>query len=123
MLEPIGGLPSGTIGFRAIGTVEPGDYKNVLDPAIEEAIHQHGKVNLLYVLGPDFDRYSAGAIWQDAKLAGKSPRTWGRLAFVTDHEWLGHAVSFASFLIPGEAKVFPLGDEAAAISWLGEDQG
>ena len=37
MIEPLEGLPSGVIGFEAIGEVEASDYTGVLAPAVEAA--------------------------------------------------------------------------------------
>ena len=117
MIEPLENLPAGVIGFRATGTVEPADYDNVLEPAIESARAGGGKVNMVYVIGEDFDRYSLGALWKDAKLGASSPRSWNRLALVTDHDWLGQAVSIMGFLIPGDVKVFELSEQDGAIKW------
>jgi hypothetical protein len=115
MLEPLENLPTGVIGFRAVGTVEPDDYRKILDPAIDAA---EGGVRFVYVVGDDFDRYSLGAIWEDVKLgATHTPRSWKRIAFVTGHEWLGSATKIFSPLVPGEVKVFPPDQEAAAIAW------
>lgn len=120
MLEQLDGMPEGTLGYRAVGVVEPDDYKNVLDPAIEAVLAGNEKINLLYEIGDDFDRYSLGAMWQDAKLAATPRRSWGRIAFVTDHDWMGHAISLLSFLAPGEIKAFPLSEIEAAKTWLAE---
>jgi hypothetical protein len=118
MIEPLENLPDGVIGFKAVGTVEPDDYRNVLDPAIEAA---GGDLRLVFVVGDDFDRYSLGAIWQDTKLgASHSPKYWKRVAMVTNHDWLAHAVSLFSSLLPGEAKVFAVDQQDAAIAWAAE---
>ncbi len=119
MIEPLENLPTGVIGFRAVGTVEPDDYKNVLDPAIDAA-GEH--VRLVYLIGDDFDRYSLGALWQDAKLGGgHSLKTWERVALVTDHDWIGHSVSLFAPLMPGKVKVFPLAQRDEAIGWTAAD--
>lgn len=119
MIEPLENLPEGVIGFRAVGTVEPDDYRNVLDPAIDAAAGDG--VRLVYVLGDDFDRYSLGALWQDAKLGStRSPKTWERVAFVTNHDWIGHAANVFAPLMPGEFKVFPLEQTDEAIGWAAE---
>ncbi len=117
-IETIPNLPAGTIGFRAVGVVHSDDYKQVLDPAIDAAVAAHEKVNLVYVLGDGFDRYSLGAMWQDARMVGVPRDTWGRLALVTDHTGLGEAVHLLAFLIPGEFRVFPATGEADAIEWV-----
>lgn len=121
MIEPLENLPAGVIGFRAVGTVEPDDYKNVLDPAIDAAAATDG-VRFVYVVGDDFDRYSLGALWQDGKVGvTHSPKVWKRVAFVTNHDWLGHAVSIFAPIVPGEVKVFPLEQQDEAVTWAAAD--
>lgn len=115
MIEPLENLPAGVIGFRAVGKVEPDDYRNVLIPAIESAGDQ---IRLIYVLGEDFDSYSLGAIWQDTKLGlSQSPKHWKRIAFVTDHDWLRHGAAVFGPLVPGDFKLFEPGELDAAIAW------
>ncbi|MGW0175631.1 STAS/SEC14 domain-containing protein [Rhodococcus sp. NPDC003322] len=117
-IEKIPGLPAGTLGYRGLGVVTADDYRTVLDPAIEEATAAHQRVNLVYVLGDGFDRYSLGAMWQDSRLVGVSRDIWGRLALVTDHAGLGEAVHLLAFLFPGELRVFSTDREADAIGWV-----
>lgn len=121
MIEPLDNLPEGVIGFRAIGVIEPDDYKNILDPAVEKAA-ETGPVRLVIVIGDDFDRYSLGALWQDTKLgATHSLKTWGHVAFVTNHDWLGHTAAIFAPLMPGEVKVFPLDQLDTAAAWAAGD--
>jgi SpoIIAA-like len=89
LIETIDGAPDGVLAFKAVGTVEAADYENVLKPAIEAAIAEHGKVRLVYALGPEFDGYSAGAAWEDMKLWGPHLGSWERCAVVTDHRGSG----------------------------------
>lgn len=117
MIEPLENLPAGVIGFRAVGVIEPDDYKNTLDPAVEAQLASQDKINLVYVIGDDFDRYSVGAIWQDTKLGARPPREWGRIAVVTDHDWIRHAFSVFGPITPGECEVFPLGEQEFAVAW------
>jgi hypothetical protein len=119
MIEPLDNMPPGTIGFRAVGIIEPSDYTEHLYPAVDEAIAQHKKVNIVFMVGDDFDRYSMGALWKDTKLIGKPLSVWGRTAFVTNHDWLSHTASIFSFLVPGELKVFPLDEVEEAKRWAG----
>jgi hypothetical protein len=54
MLEPIPGAPPGVIAVRAVGTVSAVDYDNVIKPAIESVLAEHGKIRFVYELGPEF---------------------------------------------------------------------
>ena len=52
----------GVVTVTATGTVTHDDYKDVLIPEVERQIKAQVPVRLLYVLGPEFDGYSAGAM-------------------------------------------------------------
>ena len=61
-------MPVGVLGLEAVDDVEKEDYEDVVVPAIEAAVAEHGKVRLVYVLGPEFDDYEGEAVWEDLKL-------------------------------------------------------
>ena len=122
MIEPLSDLPPGVLGFRAVGTVEASDYRTVLDPAIDAAIAKGQKVNLVYVLGDDFSKYSLSALWQDVLFEGKPERSWGRVALVTDHRIIGEIVQGFAFLLPADFRLFKLGDLSEAIEWAATEE-
>jgi hypothetical protein len=117
MIEPLAGAPAGVLAFKAVGEVTAADYERVLTPAIEAAIAAHGRVRLVYELGPEFDHYSAGAAWEDTKLGAEHLTRWERCAVVTDHALLADAVRAFGLLLPGTVKVFPTGERAQALAW------
>jgi hypothetical protein len=110
-------MPTGVLGFEAIDDVEKEDYENVLVPAIEAAIAEHGKVRLVYVLGHEFDDYEGDAVLEDIKLGGRHPTSFERIAIVTDAKWAGPAVKVFSVLLPGQARGFRLAEIEAAKRW------
>ena len=120
MIEKLEDLPDSVIGFRAVGTVEASDYQSVVDPAIEAAIAEGRRVNLVFVLGDEFERYSLGGMWQDALLEGKPQRTWGRIALVTDHSLIGEIIHGIAFLFPFDLRIFAVAAQQAAIEWAAE---
>lgn len=120
MIEPLADLPDGVIGFRAVGTIDAADYRDVLVPAIDAVLAGHEHVNVVAVLGDDFDHLSVGAMWQDAKLVGLPLSSWGRAAIVTDHDVLAGVATAFGGLVPGGFRVFPLDEERAAIEWVAE---
>ena len=106
MIRVLDDMPAGVLGFEAVDDVEEEDYANVLVPAIEQAIAEHGKVRIVYVLGPEFDEYEGalpGRIW----LGVHHPASFERMAIVTDARWAGPAVKVFSILWPGQARVSP----------------
>ena len=72
-------------------------------------------MRLVYVLGPEFTGYSAGADWQDAKLGVHHLSAWERAAVVSDVEWVEHLVGAFAWLIPGELRRFSLAERDEAV--------
>ena len=99
------------------GKIEKSDYADVLEPAIDQLIADTGQVRFVYVLGDEFDGYSAGASWSDAKLGVEHATKWTRVAVVTDHDWARHVISMFGWMIPGKVKTFALAEEQQAIDW------
>jgi hypothetical protein len=86
-------------------------------PAIEAAIAEHGKIRLVFELGPKFDGYSAGAAWEDLKLWAPHLSKWERCAVVTDHRLIADAIRAFALLMPGEVKVFAVSGLDEALGW------
>ena len=120
MIRLLSDMPAGVLGFEAVDDVEKEDYENVIVPVINKAIAEHGKVRLVYVLGPEFDDYEGGAVWEDLKLGARHPASFDRIAIVTDARWAGPAVKIFSVLWPGQARVFPLSELESAKRWAAE---
>lgn len=118
MIEPIEGLPSNVVGFKASGHVDAGDYQSVLDPAVSAALASNDKVRFLYVLGSDFDGYTGGAMWEDTKVGVGHWARWEKIALVTDNRLYHDAVKAFAWMFPGDLKVYPLADLDAAKEWV-----
>jgi len=121
MIRLLDDMPAGVLGLEAIDDVEKEDYEDVLLPAVEAAIAEHGKVRLVYLLGHDFDDYEGEAVWEDLKLGVRHPTSFERVAVVSDARWMAPALKVFSALIPGQARAFPLADLDAAKTWAAED--
>ena len=117
MIRLLGDMPVGVVGLEAVDDVEKKDYENVVVPAIEKAIAEHGKVRLVYVLGHEFDEYEGDAVWEDLKLGVTHPTAFERIAVVTDARWAKPAMRVFSVLWPGQARAFALGELDTATSW------
>lgn len=119
MIKMISGLPDSAVGFEFSGAVSQHDYEIVLIPAVEAALVENDKVNLLCHMGPDFDNYELGAMWEDAKVGLEHVTAWRKIALVTDVEWVRIAVKVFGFAIPATVRLFnnnQLGDVKAWIS-------
>src|SRR5262245_54977790 len=116
MLERIES-PDSVLAFRAIGKIDKLDYERVLQPEVAQMLEDRGEVRFVYVLGDQFDGYTASAGLEDAKLGFTDFHKWKRCAVVTSHDWVRHLIGLFGWLMPGEIKVFDIADEAAAIAW------
>jgi hypothetical protein len=121
MVERLRDMPPGTIGFRVTGDVTREDYEQVLVPDLHAAIEAQGGVRALYVL-EDLDRMEPGALWADSRLGFdltiRHHSAFERSAVVTDIEWMAHATRLFGWMIPGEARVYPLAEVDAAKAWV-----
>ena len=122
MVEIIGNMPVGTLGFRISGRLTREEYFRILDP-VRELLERGDKVSFLIVTEPDFHGLDLGALWEDLKAAGsvglKHRSSWDRLAVVTDKDWMRHAISAFGWLSPGELRVFEPHELEHAKAWTG----
>ena len=85
---------------------------------MHECLARGGGIRLLIVIDAGFDRFEAGALWEDLKFGlgpGLELSRWERMALVSDAGWVHHAISLFGWLVPGDVRVFPLVDEADAV--------
>ena len=121
MIERLTDMPAGTIGFRVTGEVQREDYDKVLVPELERAIAAGTGLRTLYLI-ENFHEMEPSALWADAKvgfnLGIRHHEAWVRSAIVTDIEWMARATRLFAWMIPGEARVFPVAELAEAKAWV-----
>jgi SpoIIAA-like len=124
MIERLKHMPPGTIGFRARGEIEREDYDEVLVPELRRAVEAGDGLRTLYVI-EDLEEIEPGALWADSKLGFdlgvRHHKAWVRSAIVTDLEWLARATRLFMWMIPGEARLFPLAELDRAKAWVAGD--
>lgn len=120
MLKRIVNLPDNVLGFQASGKVSAGDYQSVLIPELEATLRKFRKVRLLYVLGKDFDGFTAAAAWKDAGVGLKHLTQFDRIAVVTDVDWIQHSVKIFGFALPAEVRIFENDKLKDARAWVSE---
>jgi hypothetical protein len=118
MIEIIQGLPDNVVAVIASGKVTGEDYDSVLIPVIEEKLKRHDKIRVLYALGLDFSGFTAGAMWDDAKIGIRHLTAYDKVAVVSDANWITGAVKFFSFIIPCPVKIFGNDGLAEAKEWI-----
>ena len=118
MIRVLEDLPANVVGVEATGTVTDEDYETVLVPAVRAKLDAGEKVRFLYVIAEDFDSWTFGAAWEDAKLGGREFKAWEKVAVVTDKDWLKHMVKAFGWMIPGDVRVFELSALDNAKAWV-----
>ncbi len=121
MIEPLEGLPEGTIGFRATGRVSRDEYRDVLLPPMRAAA-EAGEVRMVFAIGPGFEGFEPGALVEDTKagvtLGIGHPHAWKRTAIVTDVEWITKTIHMFGWITPGELMVRDLDGLEEAKAWV-----
>jgi hypothetical protein len=121
MIERLNDVPDGVIGVRLWGTVTGEDYETTFLPLIRRAIEEDTEIRLVAQIGPDFDRFEVGALWDDTKAAVQfgvgHHSAWKRVALVTDVEWIRNMYNMFAWLKFFPIEAFSLDQAAEARSW------
>jgi hypothetical protein len=103
------------------GEVKREDYDKVLAPELERGIAAGDGLRTLYLV-EKFNEVEPSALWADAKvgfnLGIRQREAWVRSAVVTDIEWMARATRLFAWMIPGEARVFPVAELDQAKAWV-----
>ena len=79
-------------------------------------------VRLLFQLGPDFEKFSPGALLADTKtgltLGLGHLSAWKRTALVTDVDWVRRTVELLGWMTPGELRLFGHEELDEAKAWV-----
>lgn len=125
VIEEIAGMPDGVDGFRLVGEITKADYDAVLTPWVNEIADSGRDVRAVIVIGDDFTGYETGAAWEDTKLGLRMEthhRTlWKRVALVTETGWVKRLVALFGWMVPGEVRIFGLGEVEDAKEWAAQD--
>jgi hypothetical protein len=119
MIALIEGLPDAVVGFEAIGEVESADYA-VVAPAVKRALERHSKIRLIHVLDDRFTGYTAEGALKDAVVGLAHPRSFDRIAVVSDSDSIHRLVTLAGWSIPGELRLFANRERMQAEAWACE---
>ena len=114
MIEVLEDMPDGVVGVEAVGEVTADDYERVMIPAFDTGRAAHDPLNVVFVAGARFTGFATGALWDDTKYGFSHLRGWGRVALVTDVDWMRH---LTHAFTPNGMKVFPTAELEAATAW------
>lgn len=118
MIERMHDVPAGVLGFRASGKVTQADYRELVEPLLEQARQRGERVRLLFHFGPEFERFTAGGYWEDTRIGVRYLRLLERCAVVTDAGGIRASTRAISALLPAAIRVFPEAALDDARTWL-----
>ena len=118
MLERLKDLPDGVDGVRARGRVTRDDYEQVLEPILAEARSQGRRLRFLYHFGREFEGFTAGAAWEDARVGWHYLRLFERCAIVSDVGWIRETSRLVGVMLPCPVKAFGNSAWQEALAWL-----
>ncbi len=116
--EILPGFPSDVVAISAKGRIDRHAYEDVLIPLIDATLAREGKVKVLYIIGPEFEGFTAGAAWDDTKLGFSHLSDFARFALVTDVEWIRMAIKLFAPLMGGRMRVFNMAEIDTAKNWI-----
>jgi hypothetical protein len=120
MIERMEEMPAGAVGLRASGKLSKEDYRDVLEPALREAV-ESGELRMVFVL-TDFEGLEPGAWVEDVKTGlrvwVRDHAAWKRFALVTDVDWVAKAMHMFAWMTPGEVLIVSLDRLEEAKTWV-----
>ncbi|MGA9494123.1 MAG: STAS/SEC14 domain-containing protein [Mycobacterium sp.] len=120
MIETLTDMPQGVIGVRVSGRLG-GDELREAKPGINEMLNNADEIRIVEVIGPDYEGFGPGGLFEDLKLAFGSVlphhAAFKRIAVVSDMAWVAHTLHALAWMIPGELAVFPLDELDKAKEW------
>ncbi|WP_454791250.1 STAS/SEC14 domain-containing protein [Mycolicibacterium lutetiense] len=119
MIDVLPDMPKGVFGIRVSGRVR-GDDLREFRPTMDELL-ETGEIRIVEVISADYEGFGSGGLVEDLKLGFgvllRHHSAFKRIAVVSDMEWVAHAMHAFAWMIPGELKVFGLGELDAAKEW------
>jgi len=100
------------------GQLLEADYR-LLSPRIDELLDKHSSVRLLVQLS-DFEGWSAGGAWEDAKLGIHAFSSIERLAIIGEKRWEEWMTLLARPFTLADVRFFEPFDAEKALSWITE---
>ncbi|MDD3119530.1 MAG: STAS/SEC14 domain-containing protein [Victivallales bacterium] len=118
MITLIPDLPDHVVGIVGSGKITDQDYRTVFIPALEAALSQHDRVNILYVLDRDYAGFTAGAMWDDTWEGLMHLRSWGRVAVVCDSAVIKDLSRAMGFLLRMPVQTYKPEELDTAKEWI-----
>ena len=109
-IQPLDNLVTANV----IGEFTLADYREFEERVLEK-LGSGNKVNVLIDLR-DMLRYTLDVAWEDIRFTRSHGHDFGKIAVVTDSQWLAWSAWLSSLFVDAEVRVFE--DDRAALDWL-----
>lgn len=119
MIEVLDGFPDDVVAYVCHGRIDESDYTRVVADIVEK-LDRHNTLRMYCEVAADYTGAGGDTAWQDWQSTFRSWFHWERGAIVTDVDWMRWATAFFGVLLPGQWRVFPPADKAAARNWIVE---
>ncbi len=105
------------VTVKVFGEFTLADYRE-FEELVNYKVSFSGTVNLLFDLREMAD-FTLDVAWEDIRFSRAHAHDFGRIAVLTDSQWVGWSAWLSQIFVDADLRVFE--DEAQARAWLGED--
>lgn len=112
------GLPDGVDGIEARGTLTSQDYARIFAPLVDRHRRRGTRLRLLYQFGPEFQGFTAGALWADSRLGATYLPVLDGCAMATDLDWIREPGRSIARWLPCPLRVYENSHRDDAARWL-----
>ena len=105
------------VSVAAYGEFTLADYRE-FEELVNYKVRFQGAVNLLFDLR-EMKSFTVDVAWEEIRFARQHANDFGRIAVITDSQWVGWSAWLSQVFVSAELRVFD--DEVDAREWLAED--
>jgi len=110
---------NGLIVVGVFGELTLADYRRFEQEVVGQ-LQSAGRMNLLIDLR-DMLGYTVDVVWADVKFTRSHSHDVGRIALLSDAQWVAWSAWLSQLFVDAELQVFD--DEALARAWLQDEKG
>lgn len=105
------------VNVAVLGEFSLADFKE-FEEAVAYKTKFQGAVNLLFDLR-QMARFTLDLAWEEIKFTREHPRDFGKIAVLTDSQWVAWSAWLSQIFVDADLRVFE--EEQEARDWLGTD--
>ncbi|WP_134091259.1 STAS/SEC14 domain-containing protein [Olivibacter sp. XZL3] len=118
MVTLLHNFPPHVAAYRAQGSVNKEEYKDVVMHRVDEVAASYPLINFFVLLETGFEEYSFMAFVEYVKVSFEHFTKWNRMAIISDQKWVRKAYDLLSPLVHGEIRTYRIEDQELAREWV-----